>query len=102
MTVRSAKGKVLAKAEPKLRAGHGVATFDELPARHPLGDDRRLGAVLGRAPGDLDGGRLAGSGAPTGLKRLTRPAASTGATDVGPHRPPSAPWTRAGASDGAS
>jgi pimeloyl-ACP methyl ester carboxylesterase len=31
VTVRSAKGKVLAKAEPRLRAGHGVATFDELP-----------------------------------------------------------------------
>ena len=31
VTVRSAKGKVLAKAEPKLRAGHGVTTFDDLP-----------------------------------------------------------------------
>ena len=31
ITVRSDKGKVLAKSEPKLRAGHGVATFKELP-----------------------------------------------------------------------
>ena len=31
VTVRSAKGKVLGRAEPKLRAGHGVATFEELP-----------------------------------------------------------------------
>ena len=32
VTVRSAKGKVLATAEPALRQGHGVATFDDLPA----------------------------------------------------------------------
>ncbi|MBC9820585.1 triacylglycerol lipase [Terrabacter sp. MAHUQ-38] len=32
VTVRSAKGKVLAKAEPALRRGHGVATFADLPA----------------------------------------------------------------------
>ena len=31
VTVRSEKGKVLAKAEPALRAGHGVTTFDALP-----------------------------------------------------------------------
>jgi pimeloyl-ACP methyl ester carboxylesterase len=30
-TVRSAKGKVLATAEPKLSAGHGTATFEDLP-----------------------------------------------------------------------
>jgi hypothetical protein len=32
VTVRSAKGRVLAKAEPALRRGHGVATFADLPA----------------------------------------------------------------------
>jgi len=32
VTVRSAKGKVLATAEPTLRQGHGVATFADLPA----------------------------------------------------------------------
>jgi len=32
VTVRSAKGRLLAKAEPTLRKGHGVATFTELPA----------------------------------------------------------------------
>jgi pimeloyl-ACP methyl ester carboxylesterase len=31
VTVRSAKGKVLAKAAPMLREGHGVATFADLP-----------------------------------------------------------------------
>ncbi|KRF42473.1 hypothetical protein ASH01_16710 [Terrabacter sp. Soil811] len=31
ITVSSAKGKVLATAEPTLRKGHGVATFDDLP-----------------------------------------------------------------------
>jgi pimeloyl-ACP methyl ester carboxylesterase len=31
VSVRDAKGKVLATAEPKLRAGHGVATFADLP-----------------------------------------------------------------------
>ncbi|MGW5241261.1 esterase/lipase family protein [Monashia sp. NPDC004114] len=31
VTVRSAKGKVLAKAEPTLRKGHGVASFSDLP-----------------------------------------------------------------------
>jgi hypothetical protein len=30
--VRSAKGRVLAKAEPALRRGHGVASFPDLPA----------------------------------------------------------------------
>lgn len=32
VTVRSEKGKVLATAEPTLRKGHGVASFDDLPA----------------------------------------------------------------------
>ena len=32
VTVRSAKGKVLAAAEPTLRKGHGVASFADLPA----------------------------------------------------------------------
>ena len=32
VTVRSAKGKVLAKAEPTVRKGHGVASFTGLPA----------------------------------------------------------------------
>ncbi|GGM88934.1 hypothetical protein GCM10009721_12570 [Terrabacter tumescens] len=32
VTVRNAKGKVLATAEPTLRHGHGVATFADLPA----------------------------------------------------------------------
>jgi hypothetical protein len=31
VTVRSAKGKVLASAQPTLRGGHGVTTFDDLP-----------------------------------------------------------------------
>jgi pimeloyl-ACP methyl ester carboxylesterase len=32
VTVRSAKGRILAKAEPTVRRGHGVATFADLPA----------------------------------------------------------------------
>ncbi len=32
VTVRSAKGKVLAKAAPVVRKGHGVASFSDLPA----------------------------------------------------------------------
>jgi pimeloyl-ACP methyl ester carboxylesterase len=32
VTVRSAKGNVLARTEPTLRKGHGVASFDDLPA----------------------------------------------------------------------
>jgi pimeloyl-ACP methyl ester carboxylesterase len=31
VTVRSAKGKVLAAAQPTLRGGHGVTTFEDLP-----------------------------------------------------------------------
>ena len=59
VTVRSAKGKVLAKAEPKLRKGHGVATFDDLPpGTHSVTVDGS-GAVVDGAPDHLDDCRLA-------------------------------------------